>query len=148
MCPPAGPGVPPGSCCSGRVSRGACDRSWPRGTPRHGDAGGFQGRAALCLLLARGTAGNSPWPCWCCGPGILSTPVLAEHPRDSGGVLGAASPAGSACSGQHTSFHSPAWRVPTLGQPAPSKGAWNSAGNQPGNQLSPASELSRGFGAC
>lgn len=30
-----------------------------------------------------------PRPCWCCSSGVLSTPVLVEHPRDSSGLLGA-----------------------------------------------------------
>lgn len=50
-------------------------------------------------------------------------------------MLGAVPPAGSACSGQHI-LPQAVWRILTLGQPAPSEETWNSAGNQPGKQLS------------
>lgn len=158
----------PGSCWArGRVSCSAWDRGCPRGPPwsllmlsspsslslflvvlsHHGPFSHSPSECGGIWASSLPVAGKGPpRPCWCCGSGVLSTPVLAEHPRDSSGLLGAVPPAGSTCSGQRTSFHSPAWKVATLGQQTPSKGAWNSTGNQPGNQLNPASKLRRGFG--
>lgn len=126
MCHPAGAGVLLGSWCGG----GRCPAvpgmgARHGGTVRHEDARGLRGWAAWHLILARSTAGHPAWPCLCCGPGILSAPVLAACPRDSRGAHGAMPRDGSTCSGWHMSFHSPAWRVLTVpGQPELGKGAW------------------------
>lgn len=96
MCHPAGAGVPGGSCCTGKgpsVPGTGGEGGDPPNTAMQGDF-----RAGMPCASS---SGNPPGRA---GAVVLSIPVLAEHPRDSGGCSVLCPQLGALAVGS-TSFH-------------------------------------------